>query len=318
LSERSRPRTLEVLAAGAAAGAAVAAYFVAVVIPQQIPALRHYWHAWYLNGALGDAWSRAIRRFGEVADGVGLPALLLLALLLAGLVVLVRLDRRALAIGVVLLWTEMVVAGVLRRYPYLDLRTSHFMLALWLVIAAIGAAGLVGALARRTRIAAALVAALLAAVFAVNAAPHLRDRTIPRHEDVRSEVEYVARHRGADDIVVVSRFSNFGFGYYWPGAEVEYIRDESGSTGFRTEVANAPGVVWLRGRRAGEITAEMQDVVAEARARRAAGKPARLWLVRTHRTRAETGAWDRALHALGLGTRPITPGPEPVEEVTGL
>jgi hypothetical protein len=318
LMQRSRPRVTGVLIAGGAAGAGIAVYFLAVVIPQQIPALRDYWNAWYLTGGLSDAFSLAVRRFGQVADGFGLPELVLLALLAAGLVVLVRLDRPALAAGLVLLWLEMVVAGALRRYPYLDLRTSHFMLALWLTVAAIGAAGAVSALAQRTRAVAAVVAAALVALFLNNAVPHLREHTIARHEDVRSEVDFVAEHRMADDIVVVSRFANFGFGYYWPDADVTYIRDESGSTGFRTEVENVPNVVWLTGRGPGPITTEMRRVVDDVRARRAAGRPARLWLVRTHRTRAERKVWDKVLRTLGLGVRPISPGVEPVEEVTGL
>ena len=141
LVARNLRRAVEVVAAGAIAAVGLGAYLGLVVVPTLNPRLKAYWTTQYLSGsplhAVPETWDRLARFTTELA----MPLPVFILLFLAGIAVLVKLRAHALAVAVPFLWIEMAVLGRLRRYPYLDLRTSHFLFVVSLVVVAIGAVG---------------------------------------------------------------------------------------------------------------------------------------------------------------------------------
>jgi hypothetical protein len=149
-------------------------------------------------------------------SGLG-PAWVALPLVLAGLVTIFRLGRPATAVAVTALWPAMLAISAARRYPFLDLRTSTFLFAVTVSVAAIGVAGACSLLRPWLRgTLAAGLAALALAGFVIEAQPYVRSHPIPR-EDVRDQALYVAAHAAGGDVIVVNLSSNWGFAYYWPG-----------------------------------------------------------------------------------------------------
>ncbi len=302
----------DVLVASAATLVALALYFVAVVIPHDNRALRDYWRAYYLTGGpvheIADTWDR----LGHVSVTLGGPgsALVVLVALTLGVTVLMRLGRTTLALVVPLVWIEMMVAGVARRYPFLDQRTSHFLLVFSLTVIGVGIAGAIVAVAGRSRVLAVVVTLVVALGFAYRAEPYLRTHSIP-DEDVRSQVAYVAGHRAPADVVVVSLMSSYGVGYYWPGAKNTFAVDTTGnnSNGYTTRVSNIAGIVYATGRQVADTTAVMQRAMALARTR---GTRVRIWIIRTHVSTGEGAAWARSFRALRLHLALVPVGVEPL------
>ena len=186
-----------------------------------VPGLTAYWADYYLpvSQGLGASSTFVISRVNAVHAHAGLgPAWLGIALFIAGLVTIFRLGRPATAIAVTALWPEMLVLSALKKYPFLDVRTSTFLFAITVVVAAIGIAGL-GLLVRpwlRGGVA-AMLAAAAAVAFIIGAQPYVRIHSIVR-EDVRDQARYIAAHAAPGDVILVNLTSNWGFAYYWPAA----------------------------------------------------------------------------------------------------
>ena len=189
---------------GGVTGVALAAYFVAAVAPNLNPKLRAYWASQYLTGTpqhiVHATWNKLVRLGPDLA----MPAAVFIVLFGVGLVVLVRVNARAVAIAMPLLWLEMALIGRLRRYPYLDLRTSQFLLVSSLLVVVLGAVGLVGAARALPPVrghaigagAAGVVAVALAVLFTAGCVHYIRQLNIPS-EDVRSETFAVAAQQRA-------------------------------------------------------------------------------------------------------------------------
>ena len=184
-----------------------------------VPGLTAFWADYYLPAAQGLRASSTfvISRLSAVHAHFGLgPAWLGIPLFIAGLVTIFRLGRPATAIAVAALWPEMLALSALKKYPFLDQRTSTFLFAITVVVAAIGVAGL-GSLVRpwlKGGVAAVLAAAA-AVAFTVGAQPYVRSHSIVA-EDVRVQARYLAAHAAPGDVIVVNLDSNWGFAYYWP------------------------------------------------------------------------------------------------------
>ena len=83
-----------------------------------------------------------LHHFEAVHANFGLgPWWLAVPLVVAGLVTMVRLGRPATALAVIALWPEMLVLSALKKYPFLNPRTSTFLFAITVVVAAIGLVG---------------------------------------------------------------------------------------------------------------------------------------------------------------------------------
>src|SRR5204862_5525764 len=112
----------------------------------------------------------------------------------------------AVARAVSILWVDMVTAGVADGYPFLDPRTSHFLLILSLTVASIGFVRIVAAAASRSRVLAVVLIVGAGGGFLHAAEPYIRERSIP-NEDVRSQVLLVAQRYQHGDVVLVSYMS---------------------------------------------------------------------------------------------------------------
>ncbi len=131
---KSFGRAREVLVCGAAAGTGIASYMAVVVLPHQHAQVRTYWREFYLTGTPWDVWSTVWDRVVDLKS-LGGPSLVVFALFGFGLVLLSIRGHVALAIAAVVLWLEMFLCGVVSRYPFLDQRTSYFLLVVTVVIA---------------------------------------------------------------------------------------------------------------------------------------------------------------------------------------
>jgi len=295
-----------------AAGAGVvgcglaAGWTATVILPAQPESLRDYWASTYLTGSFGDVLSTAWSRLEAVAPRMGLAAPLVVGLLVVGVVVLARLGSTAIAIAVPVLVVEIIGLGVAERYPFLDVRTSHFLFIVVLVTATIGAAGLVAALATRQRAVAIVVAVVALGAYAAQARPFVGKLWITE-EDVRTQTERVAEVLRPGDVVVVGRGADYGFVYYWPDGRIAF-RTADGPTGFRARLRDVPALYAPdTGRRA------VVDAMIDAVALRDAGPPgARIFVVRSHFEPPEAQAWADAFAALGLEPRTLTGGDEPL------
>jgi hypothetical protein len=141
--------------------------------------------------------------------GLG-PAWLAIPLVVARIDTLFQLGRPATAVTVDVLWPEMLAMSAMKKYPFLDLRTSTFMFALTVVVAAVGVVG-VSSLLRRWFPGALAAGLVIAAVllFAAGSQSYLRSHTIP-DEDMRQQTRYVFAHDAPSDVIVVNLSSNWG------------------------------------------------------------------------------------------------------------
>jgi len=256
-----------------------------------------YWPHFYLPAAQGLHASAAfvIRHFHEVRAYFGLgPWWLAVPLVIAGLVTITRLGRPATAIAVAGLWLEMLVLSALRKYPFLNLRTSTFLFAVTVVVAAIGLVGVCSLLRRwLPNWAVAGLAALAVAAFAVNAQPYLRSHTIA-NEDVRDQALYVAAHAAPGDMIVVNLNSNWGFAYYWPTGRPARRADLAVKQEYEAYFPGQPRIIVARDRDPAAINAALSQALARAR-----HTCARVWLIRTHMNPSEQAAWAAALSRQG-------------------
>ena len=172
---RSREQVRNVVIGGVVVAAVEAGYFLLVVVPHTNPALRTFWDLYYLP-ASPRAFTKVWTRLTVLAPALGLPAMLAIVLFATGCIVLVQIGRPGSACSVALLWIEMMVVAMARRYPLLDLRTSQFLLVVSLVTIVIGFLGIVRALLPKSRMLVTAIAILTAAVYLHGNVPYIRAR----------------------------------------------------------------------------------------------------------------------------------------------
>jgi hypothetical protein len=302
LAQRAWRRLAEVAAVGAGTAVLMLGVYEGFDARATVPGLTAYWSNYYLP--VGDGLHADIRfvtsHLSAVVTYFGLgPVWLALPLVLAGLVTIFRLGRPATALAAVVLWPEMLAVSAAKKYPFLDLRTSTFLIAVTVAVAAIGVAGVCSLLRPRFRgTLAAGLAALAVAGFVVQAQPYVRSHDIP-HEDVRDQVRYVAAHFARGDVIVVNLNSNWGFAYYWPTGVPARRTDAAVLQGYEAYFPGQPDIVVARTR----DSAGVDDALSQAVARQHAC--GRIWLVRTHVTAAEQLAWITALRQQKLTATPV-------------
>lgn len=307
LARRAWGRLVEAVVTGAGTAILMLGVYRSFDARSVVPGLTTYWSPYYLPVGKGVHTSTLFltSRFEQLHAYFGLgPTWLALGLFIAGLVTIFRLGRAATALTVVVLWPEMLVVSALKKYPFLDLRTSTFLFAVTIVVAAIGVAGLCSLLRPQLKgvLSTALVALAVAAL-AVNALPYVRKDTIPS-EDVRDQARYVAAHAGPNDVAVVNLSSNWGFAYYWPIGHPSLRPSAAVLQGYEAYFPDQPGIVVARDRNAAGVDAAL----TEARMKALQHHGTRIWLVRTHVAGFETAAWDAALKWQGLVARSIGHG----------
>ena len=292
LAQRAWRRLAEVAAVGAGTAVLMAGVYEGFDARATVPGLTAYWSSYYLPVGKG---LHADLRFvhahvSAVIAYFGLgPVWLALPLVLAGLVTILRLGRPATALAALVLWPEMLVVSAAKKYPFLDLRTSTFLIAVTVVVAAIGVAGVCSLLRPWFRGTLAIgLAALAVAGFGIGAQPYVRSHDIP-NEDVRDQALYVAAHVARGDVIVVNLNSNWGFAYYWPTGVPGRRADPAVLQGYEAYFPDQPDIVVARNRDSAGIDAALSQAVARQHA------CGRIWLVRTHVTAAEQLAWITAL-----------------------
>jgi len=307
LIARARNRIVEVLVTGGATGVVLAGYFGAVVLPNTNAKLRAYWNTYYLTGTPWHMVHAAWNRLTDIVHPLGMPVVVFIALFLVGVVVLVLIGARAVAVAVPVLWIEMAIVARARRYPFLDLRTSHFLLVSSLVVVAVGVAGLLQLVLGWQKIVGTIASIAVAALFLGSVRVHVDKLGIP-FETAREQTQYVAAHSTPSDVVLVNSSGTYGFAYYWPDGKVVAITDHSVGQGFRAQVAGL-NAVYATGR----TDAAVLDALRAAVARWHAAPPgSRLYIVRSHVSAGEKTAWHRAFAQLGLHPRVISTGVEPL------
>jgi hypothetical protein len=313
LACRSWGRLVETTVAGAGTAIFMLGVYDIFDARAFVPSLTNYWSAYYLPIGQGVPASMhfVMSRFDEVHAFFGLgPAWLAVGLFIAGVVTIFRLGRPATALTVIVLMPEMLILSALKRYPFLDLRTSTFLFAVTVVVAAIGVAGLAWLLrpAIKGRISTAVVVLALV-TFAVQAQPFVGAPTIPL-ENVRDQARYVAAHVAPNDVTVVSWGSNWAFAYYWPIGHPSLLSSAVQSLAY---FPDQPRIVAVPYR----TVASLDAAVSKARTLVLPYPGARIWLVRAHLAPGEKKAWAEALQGQGLIPRLVGHDGLSVAQVSG-
>ena len=263
-----------------------------------------YWPHFFLPVTQGLHASAAfvLRHFHSAHAFFGLgPAWVAVPLVVAGLVTMAWLGRPATALAVAALWPEMLVLSALKKFPFLNPRTSTFLFAITIVVAAIGLIGVCSLLRPWLKgwVAAGLATAAVV-VFAVGAQPYVRGHTIA-NEDVRDQALYVAAHAAPHDVILVNLDSNWGFAYYWPVGQPARRATTSDMQQYVAYFPGQPRIVVAHGRDPAGVDLALTQALARARQHACA----RIWLVRTHVNPAERAAWASALSRLGEPSTPV-------------
>jgi hypothetical protein len=243
--------------------------------------------------------------FGAAAVYFGLgPAWLAVPLVLAGIVTMSRLGRPATALAAAVLWPVMLAVNVVRRYPFLNVRTATFLFAVTAVVAAVGLIGactLLRPVLKRWAAGALIAVAVAgAAAFALNAQPFARIHLFP-DEDERQQTSYVAAHAAGDDVILVNTSTAFGFAFYWPVGQPAIRTDHYVAQQYEPYFPDQPRiVVALNGKQAG-VAAAVSQAVRQA----VLHSCARIWLIRTHVSVSEQAAWSAVLAQRGLRAIPV-------------
>ncbi len=233
--------------------------------------------------------------------GLGSPWLSI-PLILAGLVTLVYARRRAVALTVLFLLVELVIAGVAERYPLLHPRTSHFLLVMFAVIAAIGVSGL-AAVARRASFTASLLVAFLAVgLYVMEVGPNLRGHTSITAVDTSEQVRDLSLVRHPGDATLVSVRAIYSFGYYWRAEQPRFTPNPKELPAFSVKYPASAHVVAVQA----TTHPEARTALISARRMARAGS-GRLWIVREFFGGAlavEPVIWAKALEPYAVRQTP--------------
>jgi hypothetical protein len=299
LASRSWRRLVQAIVAGAATAVLM------LVVYEEFDAQAQqrlngssYWSGYFLpvSKGLHAVVEFVSGHFDAVHADFGLgPVWLAVPLVVAGLVTIALQRRPATALAVAAVWPEMLCLSALHKYPFLDLRTSTFLFAITIAVAAIGVVGVCLALRRWLRGGVAVLAAAALAVFVWGAVPYVRSHPIP-FEPVRQQTLYVEAHARPDDVVVVSLASNFGFAYYWRTGDPARRPTGADRENYVAYFPGQPRIVVANSRNYAGVEAALSQALTEARQHTCD----KVWLVRTHVTDGEPAAWAKALGQAGL------------------
>lgn len=259
-----------------------------------VPGLTNYWRAYYVPRHPRAAWHFVINHLKAIQAYIGLgPAWLAVLLFVIGIVTLALVQRPITALAVAVLVPELIIVSAARKYPFLDERTSTFLIVIAVVTAAIGVVGVCTWIAQHAAVVGALIGVIAADVFIAHAAPYVNSHTLPS-DDIRIQVADVLAQQRPGDVILVNSSSNWGMGYYWPRGPRSREPEPANLQGY---VVAFPGqrIVVLHNRDLKTVTAGVDSALAQA-----GGAPARIWLVRSHVVPSESKAWTQALDAHGL------------------
>jgi hypothetical protein len=294
-ARRAWRRLAELAVAGVAVALAQGAWYLRVASGGDIPAMRAYWERRYIptDEGAGAAAGFVADRFQVALDTLGLgPWWLAAALLALGLVALYRAGLGGVALAVPLVAAGVVAAAALHRYPLLEKRTSMFVFAIWVAVAALGLAFLAAELLRWWPL--GVVAVALVAGFLVTEAQLVARINPP--EDVQGVVGHILAWRQPGDTVVVSSLDAYPFAWYWPD-QPTFVPTRASST-ITFQVTYPKGEV---------VVARWRDAASVEDALEQLGPgPRCVWLVAEHVPRHERSLWLAGLAERGATiSRPL-------------
>jgi hypothetical protein len=306
LARRQWRRLAEAVVAGGCTAVLMAAVYEAfdarAVLPglTNSPLFRHYYPP--LSDGPRAALTFTVSHINNAHVWFGLgPVWLAAPLFVAGIITVFWLRRPATAIMLAVLWPEMLAISAVRKYPFLDLRTSTFLFVVTAVVAAVGVAGVCSLLRPWLKGGIAIaVAAVAVAGFALAVKPYVRSHLIP-NEDVRDQARYVATHAAPSDVILVNLNSNWGFAYYWPVGHPSRRPDAAVFQLYEAYFPSQPRIVVARNRDPAGVDAALAQALARSRQRTCAP----IWLIRTHVSAAEGRAWRAALQQQRLTAAPV-------------
>ena len=228
LARRDLQRLGALIAVGAVTLVVDLLVFLTIIRPADTPALRELWAALYIptHQGFGTLLHFVYFRAGAELQGVGMgPSLVVFALVLAGLVTLIRVGLPAVALVVPVITVEQVAVAGLHLYPLWDPRTSTWYTVILTVVAMVGVSGVVRFTIFAVRQApahyrpilgvagTAAVAALLVALTIpmVKADRVAIDTTTPL-EDVPGQIAAIQAGEHPGDVVVANVDAGFGLG----------------------------------------------------------------------------------------------------------
>jgi hypothetical protein len=312
-------RDLRRLGALAAVGGAILVFqavaFLTIIRPADTPSLREYWAAFYIPTDQGLATLLHFVHFraGAELQGVGLgPLLLVFALVLVGLLTLVRVGLPAVALVVPVATVEQLAVAGAHRYPLWDPRTSTWFTVILTVVAMVGIAGII----RLTLFVATKAptrfhvlyrvagVAVVAVVLVGMAVPMVRadrvaiDTTTPL-EDVPVQIATIQAGERTGDVVVANVDAGFGLAVYWP-AQPELVAAGARLNTFRVTYPPADRVVVAE-----TISAAAEVQAVQTAVRLASASPGgRVWVLLSHWHPPERATMTATLLRYGTLTTP--------------
>ena len=272
-----RHRLAQSLAAAFATATTFGAVTWLAVVPHLSDGLREFWREFYLqwDGGIWEVLKTMYSRLDELTPLLGLRWAPLLGLLTAlGLIAMARRGHPVAALAIPVLWLEMMVLGFVERYPFLDLRTSHFLLVVTISVAAIGIGFLFSRVSVRSSTLGAVFLLLTVLLVSWQSVSFLTDQTFPIDE-VREQTRYVAEQFESGDTVLVNALSVYGFAYYWPD-QPQFFPTDRFLTGFNVRF-DRDDIFLANGRSRADIE---QFFSAALRSASDEGSSGRIWLVR--------------------------------------
>ena len=315
LARRDGQRLRALIAVGAATLGFDLLVFLTVVRPADTPSLRAYWAALYIPTDQGFATLVHFVDFraGAELQGMGMgPSLVVFALVLAGLVTLVRVGLPAVALVVPVVTVGQVAAAGLHLYPLWDPRTSTWFTVILTVMAMVGVSGIVRlaifvvrkAPAHYQPVLAVAGTAAVATLLVALAVPMVKadrvavDTTTPL-EDVPAQIAAIRAGERPGDVVVANVDAGFGLGVYWP-AQPELVAADTLANNFRVTYPSADRVVVA----VATSTAAEVGAVRTAVRMAAATPRGRVWVVLSHWHVAERATIIATLLRYGTLTTP--------------
>ena len=303
-------RLRDVVVVAAVTGTAMIGVYAGIDHPGHTAGLSEYWTPFFPS--LTALPGYLVARLDQLAPVLGLPWPVLVALAAVGVVTVARMRRPATATALLLLPVISACAGMMRWYPLLDQRTSHFLLVTAAVLAGIGVVGIGYAVAtafaramvvdptarpRLTAWLATLVVILAVAGYgAANRGWLSRPRSpAPATEDIEAQVAYVALRRGPADTILVNLSGQFGFAYYWKADQPQFERGGPQAVGWYLDYPPRDHIVIATDRDAGSV---YRAVLAAHLATTTGG---RIWLVRSHVDATGAGLATGARRRAGAG-----------------
>jgi phage shock protein PspC (stress-responsive transcriptional regulator) len=291
---RQWSRVIIATATGAGTAVAMGAVYLLFDARGVSKGLTSYWTHYYLPVDRGwpAMWKFLQGRLHGTYQLLGLgPGWMAFGLFVLGAVAMVLLGRPATAATVVLLWPEMLLVSALKKYPFLDPRTSTFLFVVTAVVAAAGAALIVSVIRHQIDPPAAVtMAAIAMASYLGQNSPGLRSHPIP-NENARSQSRYLDRHAGPEDVILVNLSASWAFAYYWPHGRPGRRASTSVLQGYTAYFPDQPRIVVADGRDIAGVRTSFELARAQTQ-----GHPgSRIWLVRMHAIRPEIAALHRVL-----------------------